>query len=40
MKQVRGYGIDSSSSGEGPLADICKQYNEYLGFINGRQFVE
>jgi hypothetical protein len=33
-------GVDSSGSGEGPLADCCEHGNETSGSIKGGEFLD
>jgi hypothetical protein len=33
-------GLDSSGSGQGPLAGSCELGNELLGFIKGRERLD
>jgi hypothetical protein len=37
---VRGCGLDSSDSGQGPVADLCEHGNEPSGSMKGRKFLE
>jgi hypothetical protein len=34
------YGLDSSGSGQGPVAGSCEHGNEPSGFIKGREFLD
>jgi hypothetical protein len=33
-------GLDSSGSGQGPMAGSCKQGNEHLGSMKVREFLD
>jgi hypothetical protein len=38
--RVGGFGLDSSGSGQGPVADSCVHSNEFSGPIKGRTFLQ
>jgi hypothetical protein len=38
--RVGGFGLDSSGSGQGPVADSCVHNNEFSGPIRGRKFLQ
>jgi hypothetical protein len=33
-------GLDSSGSGQGPVADPCEHGNEHSGYIKRREFLD
>jgi hypothetical protein len=37
---VRGFGLHSSDSGQGPAVGSCKHDNAPLGSINGGEFID
>jgi hypothetical protein len=39
IKRVRGCGLDSSGSGQGPVAGSCEQGNEPSGSIKDAEFL-
>jgi hypothetical protein len=38
--EVRSSGLDSSGSGQGPVAGSCEHSNEALGSIKGKEFLD
>jgi hypothetical protein len=40
LKWIFGYGLNSSDSGQGPVAGFCEHGNEPFGSVKGEQLLD